>query len=92
MSARRPTRIFGACPAVYAMSVAGRLEGSWSPRLGGLDIMSRDRNGHTISTLVGNLTDQSALLGVLSALCSLGLPLQSVELIGEDREVLDVNP
>jgi hypothetical protein len=34
---------------------------------------------HTVTELVGRLTDQAALHGVLSALYELGLPLVSVE-------------
>jgi hypothetical protein len=34
---------------------------------------------HTVTELVGRLTDQAALHGVLSALYELGLPLLTVE-------------
>jgi hypothetical protein len=50
-------------------------------------ITSRSHDdGPTVSTLRGELLDQAALAGVLSALYNLHLPLVSVEYLGEVQD------
>jgi hypothetical protein len=66
-------------PATCVIRVRGALSSDWSDRLGGLRIMVVRAGHHTITELVGRLTDQAALHGVLSTLYELGLPLVSVE-------------
>jgi hypothetical protein len=67
-------------PATYQIRVRGYLDGSWSDRLGGLAIIpTSEEDGTTVTTLHGQLRDQAALAGVLSALYNLQLPLLSVE-------------
>jgi hypothetical protein len=66
--------------ARYRICVRGYLEGSWSRRLGGMEITPAGRQGEELpTTLVGWLQDQAALLGVLNALYGMHLPLLSVE-------------
>jgi hypothetical protein len=72
----RPTE----SPQHYEIRVRGILDPSWSARLGGLCIAIEhypDRPPET--RLSGELPDQAALYGVLSALFSLGNHLLSVE-------------
>jgi hypothetical protein len=71
-------------PATYRIRVKGQLDSSWSDRLGGLTITTSSQDdGPTVSTLRGELLDQAALAGVLSAVYSLHLPLLSVEYLGD---------
>ena len=74
-------------PATYRIRVKGHLDSSWSDRLGGLAITSKSRDdGPTVTALHGELLDQAALAGVLSALYGLHLPLLSVEYLGDVRD------
>lgn len=66
-------------PAVCVIRVRGALSSDWSERLGGMRITVDRAGRHTITELVGRVTDQAALHGVLGALYELGLPLLTVE-------------
>ena len=67
-------------PATYRIRVQGRLDEGWRDRLGGMVITSAfTANKEPVTILVGHLTDQAALSGVLNALYDLHLPLLSVE-------------
>jgi hypothetical protein len=71
-------------PATYRIRVKGHLDSTWSDRLGGLAITSTSEDdGPTVTTLHGQLLDQAALAGVLSALYNLQLPLLSVECLSD---------
>jgi hypothetical protein len=65
----------------YRICVKGVLDVSWSEWFDGLTITS-EPNGET--TLAGPLADQSALLGVLSKVHNLNLPLVSVQQVEPD--------
>ena len=66
-------------PAFYQIIVQGRIDPTWQDRLEGLAILSIDREtSPPITTLQGQLTDQSALAGVLNTLYELHLPVLSV--------------
>ena len=71
-------------PATYRIRVQGLLDASWSDRLSGMAIR-RIKTEHEapVTILVGHLTDQAALAGVLNALYNLHLPLLSVENLDE---------
>ena len=73
-------------PATYRIRVQGRINASWSDRLGGMSItedIAADPPGVTI--LVGHLVDQAALSGILNTLYDLHLPLLSVENLDEKK-------
>jgi len=71
-------------PARYRIRSQGRLDTSWSDRLGGMSITQvAPENKPPVTTLVGHLPDQAALAGVLNALYNLHLPLLSVENLDE---------
>jgi hypothetical protein len=55
--------------------IIGRIDPTWVQWLGGLQISPCQTNR---SLLSGQLTDQSALYGILARLRDLGLPLASV--------------
>ena len=80
-AARGPRRLTIADPVACVVRVRGALAPRWAARLGGLAITvcDRSRTGDAVTTeLRGVLLDQAALLGVLTTLFDLGLPLVSV--------------
>jgi hypothetical protein len=67
-------------PATYQISVQGRIDSSWSDRLEGMTIcLATVEAGSRVTTLEGELRDQSALAGVLNTLYELHLPVLSVK-------------
>jgi hypothetical protein len=74
-------------PAIYRIQVRGRLDAAWSERFGGLNITEiRTGDGEIETVLVGRLTDQADLSGVLEALYESHLPVLSAECLGGDPE------
>jgi hypothetical protein len=69
-------------PARYEIRVKGELDSRWSPWFEGLQLRS-DESGQT--TIVGPVTDQAALHGLLAKVRDLALPLISVRRIDPDR-------
>jgi hypothetical protein len=73
-------RIQFAAPASYCIEVDGRLGESWSDRLGGMRINTSLHGDQCfVTTLVGELSDQAALIGVLNCLYEMRLPIIRVE-------------
>jgi hypothetical protein len=70
-------------PATYAIWVSGALSAEWEDRLGGLSVRRVQSGGRPMTELFGDVVDQTALAGVLSALFDLGLPIVSVERLTE---------
>lgn len=71
--------------ARYRICVQGYLDPGWSGRLGGMDMVtSLLENDLAITTLEGELIDQSALLGVMNTLSSLQYPIISVNILDDD--------
>lgn len=67
-------------PGTYRIKVHGDLDSSWSGRLGGMTITSKTKGDEPpVTTLYGELVDEAALAGVLSALYDMGYSLQSVK-------------
>jgi hypothetical protein len=67
-------------PATYQISVQGRLDPSWSDRLEGMEItLTPVEVEPPATTLVGELSDQAALAGVLNTLYELHLAVLSVK-------------
>jgi hypothetical protein len=74
-------------PASYRIRVKGYLDSSWSDRLAGLTITQAGQGDESVeTTLYGQVRDQAALAGVLSALYDLHLPLLAVEYLGEVKD------
>jgi hypothetical protein len=64
----------------YRILIRGTLDASWSNRLGDMTVSAaRLADGMAVTTLTGELVDQSALVGVLNTLHDLGLSIESVE-------------
>ena len=67
-------------PATYQISVLGRIDPSWSDRLEGMAIQPGFvEAGPSVTTLEGELSDQTALAGVLNTLYELHLTLLLVK-------------
>jgi hypothetical protein len=74
-------------PATYRIEVEGEVPESWSDRLGGMRITTRQRkNQSTVTTLTGRVRDQAELTGVLNTLYELHLPILSVKILAEDND------
>jgi hypothetical protein len=74
-------------PGTYRIRVKGYLDSSWSDRLGGLTITPTGQGHEPVeTTLYGQVLDQAALAGVLSALYDLHLSLLSVEYLGDLKD------
>ena len=66
-------------PAEYQIHIQGTLENNWSDRLAGMSIATTvGKKIAPLTTLQGELVDQSALLGVLNTLHDLGYSLLQV--------------
>ena len=71
-------------PAIYRIVVSGRLDERWRDLFGGLNISEIADSGQGVRTLlVGKMTDQSELSGVLTALYESHSPVISVDCLEE---------
>ena len=71
-------------PATYRIRIQGKLDESWSDRLGGMAITpDTTADKPPVTILVGHLADQAALSGILNTLYELHLPLLLVEHLDE---------
>jgi hypothetical protein len=68
-------------PAAYRIRIAGRVKNGWTDFMNGLQEAHVQENGASVTVLIGNVPDQSALFGLLCHIRDLGLPLISVEFI-----------
>ena len=69
-------------PATYRIEVEGYLNESWSDRLSGMRITTRNRADQTsVTTLIGRLRDQAELSGVLNSLYDLHQSILKVEVV-----------
>ena len=75
--------------AAYRITVQGYLDERWSDWLEGMQIVSATGAGAAAqSVLAGELADQAALVGVMGVLHGLGLPVISVEYLGQDKRAI----
>jgi hypothetical protein len=81
-------------PATYRIGVQGCLHKSWADRLSGMRIYTHGKEERPpVTTLVGRMRDQAELMGVLSSLYELHLPLLFVEVLqGKHRIPLRSQP
>ena len=67
-------------PAIYRIRVRGHLDAKWSERIDAMNITETQGSDKEVeSILVGRLSDQTALSGVLNTLYELHLPVLSVD-------------
>ena len=72
--------------AFYRIQVQGKLNASWSDRLGGMTIRPSDVAPESITTLFGKLPDQSALRGVIDSLVDMQCKVLTVDRIQLDPD------
>jgi hypothetical protein len=69
-------------PATYRICILGTIDKQWSDYYGGMTIEHGSvLNQYSMTTLTGQLMDQSALVGVINALNNNGCPLLLVECV-----------
>ena len=69
---------------IYKIVDDGKLNESWSDRLGGMQIKVERKEENQISTtLIGEIKDQAALSGVLNSLYDLQMAVISVTILNE---------
>ena len=69
-------------PVTYRIHVQGVIDQSWADYYGDMIIhMGIEPGEYPVTKMTGQFHDQSALLGVISRLVDLGLPLLMVEYI-----------
>lgn len=75
-------------PANYRIRVDGHISESLADQLGGMTITNVfKKSGEPVAILVGHLSDQASLSGVLNSLYNLQLPLLSVENMDEGKTI-----
>lgn len=70
--------------AVYRIRFQGAFDDSWEEHLGPGWNVEFDDCAPATTTIVGPMRDQAALLGLLSSLYDVGLPLLEVEYLATD--------
>jgi hypothetical protein len=74
-------------PAVYKIVVQGEIDDCWADRLFDMQInVERQKGKQSISSIVGEITDQSALSGILNTLYELQMTVISVKMLTETNK------
>jgi len=72
-------------PAIYKIHVKGHLDESWSKKLCDFQITSiRMEDGSEETMLIGRISDQASLTGILVALSDMQLPVLNVDCLDAD--------
>lgn len=69
------------CGAFYTIQLQGILDQNWADQYGDLKVLlyhSEDSHKPPVTTVVGAVVDQAALMGFLNLAYDLGMPLLSV--------------
>jgi hypothetical protein len=73
-------------PGTYRIRVLGTLGENWSERLGGMHISTCRQEDHgVVTSLVGPLSDQAALSGILNTLYDMHYTLLSVKFLSDGK-------
>ena len=79
--------------ATYEIRIQGDLDQSWSDKLRGLQILiNRDNLEYPVTTLIGKMSDQAALKGIMQTLWDLHFPLISIKLLDVDEPFASNSP
>jgi len=69
-------------PAIYKIKVRGELPVEWSDRMGGLQItINRKKKKGPVTVLIGKLSDQAELSGILNSLYKLKMNVLSINML-----------
>ncbi len=80
----------GLGPACYQIKLTGKIREDWSDWLSGMDISTKGNGEESpVTTLVGMVTDQAALRGILCKIWDLNLTVLSVFRLEMNAEVKD---
>ena len=86
------SRLLFDLPSRYRIRIQGRLSAGWAGRLEDMTIMVRQATSQQqVTTFTCEVRDQAALMGVLSMLYDMGLPLLGVERLGPPPSDVDPN-
>jgi hypothetical protein len=78
-------------PAHYQIVVQGRLPENWNDFFGELTpAVMTSADGSAVTTLTGEVSDQSSLHGMLRRIRDLGLPLLEVKLLTETQTIGEI--
>ncbi len=70
--------------AIYRIVVDGFIDESWSDQFGGMQVLVEKKKGsRTVSILIGEIKDQSALSGILNNLYDMQFTVISVNMLFE---------
>jgi hypothetical protein len=69
-------------PAIYQIDLQGKVDIRWHDKLAGMNITSSIEGDSVVTTLIGKLSDQAALAGLLQSIYEMKLPILSVEYKG----------
>ncbi len=71
-------------PAIYQISVRGKIQPNWCDRLEGMAVFVTETDDvPTVTVLIGELTDQASLTGLLNMLFDLQLTVLAVQRIAD---------
>ena len=70
-------------PAIYQIKVLGKVPESYSERLSGMSISYKESKEEVITILIGKMSDQAALSGVLNSLYDIHMSVLSVKKLNE---------
>ena len=69
-------------PAIYKIKVQGELDMEWSDRMGGMQItIIRNKKKGPVTVLIGRLSDQAELSGILNSLYKMKMNVLSVNML-----------
>jgi hypothetical protein len=77
--------------AYYSIQLQGALDQNWADQFGDLKAITfhaKESFRSPVTTIVGEVFDQAALLGLLNLVYDLGLPLLSVTYLGHRKLVV----
>jgi len=78
-------KLMVSAPATYRICVQGHLDEKWSDYVQGMSISTEyDECQNPVTTLTGQLLDQTALMGVINTLYDRHFPILSVECLSID--------
>ena len=66
-------------PAIYKIRVLGKVPSSSSEKLSGMELSYKNKQSGVVTTLIGNMSDQAQLSGLLNSLYELHMSVLSVE-------------
>ncbi len=73
-------------PAVYEVSIRGKLNANWSDWLDQVTITTRSHeDGQSVTILTGCIKDQAALYGLIAKIKNLGLTILSINQVETEK-------